>query len=114
MHTWTPKVCRIMAFYRFWAIIFPTFGGLGRQQKTLQSMLALLPNHSLCSCTKSALQTSATRLLLESRARATEVSILRPSTRRRSFPPRPFGRSETSAFPGGKYWDLGVQANVGT
>ena len=27
--TWTPKVCRIMAFYRFWAIILPTFGGLG-------------------------------------------------------------------------------------
>ena len=28
-HTWTPKVCRIMAFSRFWAIIFLTFGGLG-------------------------------------------------------------------------------------
>ena len=27
--TWTPKVCRIIAFYRFWAIILPTFGGLG-------------------------------------------------------------------------------------
>ena len=23
------KVCRRIAFYRFWAIIFPTFGGLG-------------------------------------------------------------------------------------
>ena len=28
--TWTPKVCRIIAFYRFWAIILPTFEGLGR------------------------------------------------------------------------------------
>ena len=28
--TWTPKVCRIIAFYLFWAIILPTFGGLGR------------------------------------------------------------------------------------
>ena len=27
---WTPKVCRIIAFYRFWAIVLPTFGGLGR------------------------------------------------------------------------------------
>ena len=27
--TWTPEVCRIMAFYRYWAIILPTFGGLG-------------------------------------------------------------------------------------
>ena len=25
--TWTPKVCRITAFYRYWAIIVPTFGG---------------------------------------------------------------------------------------
>ena len=25
--TWTPKVCRIIAFYRFWAIILPIFGG---------------------------------------------------------------------------------------
>ena len=24
-----PKVCRIVALYRFWAIILPTFGGLG-------------------------------------------------------------------------------------
>ena len=30
--TWTPKVCRIMAFYRFWATIIPTFGGLGRSR----------------------------------------------------------------------------------
>ena len=29
-HTWTPKVCRITAFYRLWAIIVPTLGGLGR------------------------------------------------------------------------------------
>ena len=28
MYTWTPKVCRVIAFYRFWAIIFPTFGRL--------------------------------------------------------------------------------------
>ena len=28
--TWTPKVCRIIAFYGYWAIILPTFGGLGR------------------------------------------------------------------------------------
>ena len=27
--TWTPKVCRIVAFYRFWAMILPTLGGLG-------------------------------------------------------------------------------------
>ena len=27
--TWTPKVCRIMAFYGFQAIISPTSGGLG-------------------------------------------------------------------------------------
>ena len=26
------KVCIIIAFYRFWAIILPTFGGLGRGQ----------------------------------------------------------------------------------
>ena len=24
--TWTPKVCRIIAFSLFWAIILPTFG----------------------------------------------------------------------------------------
>ena len=24
-----PKICRIMAFYRFWAIILPTFWGSG-------------------------------------------------------------------------------------
>ena len=29
MHFWTPKVCRIMAFHRFWAIILLTLGGLG-------------------------------------------------------------------------------------
>ena len=29
--TWTLKVCRIMAFCRLWAIILPTFGGLGNQ-----------------------------------------------------------------------------------
>ena len=27
--TWTPNVCRIIAFYRIWTIILPTFGGLG-------------------------------------------------------------------------------------
>ena len=27
--TWTPKVCRIMAFMGFWTIILLTFGGLG-------------------------------------------------------------------------------------
>ena len=27
--TWTPKVCRILAFYRFRAMILHTFGGLG-------------------------------------------------------------------------------------
>ena len=27
--TRTPQVCRIIAFYKFWAIILPTFGGLG-------------------------------------------------------------------------------------
>ena len=25
-----PKVCRIIAFYRYWAIILPTLGGFGR------------------------------------------------------------------------------------
>ena len=28
--TWTPKVCRIIAFYRLRAFILPTFGGLGK------------------------------------------------------------------------------------
>ena len=28
-NTWTPKVCRIMASYRFWAIILPILGGSG-------------------------------------------------------------------------------------
>ena len=28
--TWTPKVCRIITFCKFWAIILPTFGGLAR------------------------------------------------------------------------------------
>ena len=28
--TWTPKVCKITAFYGSWAIMLPTFGGLGR------------------------------------------------------------------------------------
>ena len=27
--TWTPKVCRRIAFYGYWAIILPTLGGLG-------------------------------------------------------------------------------------
>ena len=35
--TWTPKVCRIIAFYRFWAIILPTFGGLGMNSATKKS-----------------------------------------------------------------------------
>ena len=26
-YTWTPTVCRILAFDRFWAIILPTLGG---------------------------------------------------------------------------------------
>ena len=29
VYTWTPKVCRIVAFYGYWAIILPTLGGLG-------------------------------------------------------------------------------------
>ena len=29
-YTWTPKVCRIIAFCGFWAIILPTFEGLGK------------------------------------------------------------------------------------
>ena len=29
VYTWTLKVCRIIAFNRFWAIILPTFGGSG-------------------------------------------------------------------------------------
>ena len=33
--TWTPKVCRIIAFYRFWAIVLPTLRGLGKPEKTL-------------------------------------------------------------------------------
>ena len=28
-YAWTPKVCRIIAVYRFWAISLPTVGGLG-------------------------------------------------------------------------------------
>ena len=27
--TWVPKVCRIMAFYRYWAIILLLLGGSG-------------------------------------------------------------------------------------
>ena len=27
--SWTPKVCRIIAFYRLWAIALPTLGGPG-------------------------------------------------------------------------------------
>ena len=27
LNTWTPKVCRIIAFYGYWAIILPHFGG---------------------------------------------------------------------------------------
>ena len=26
-YTWTPQVCRIIAVYRCWAFILPTFGG---------------------------------------------------------------------------------------
>ena len=33
MITWTPKVCRRIAIYRFWAIILHTFGGLGVKVK---------------------------------------------------------------------------------
>ena len=33
--TWTPKVCRIIAFYGYWAIILPTFGGLGTSTSSL-------------------------------------------------------------------------------
>ena len=32
--TWTLKVGRIIAFYRFWAIVLPTFGGLGNHSLT--------------------------------------------------------------------------------
>ena len=28
--TWTPKVCRIIAFDRCWAMILPSFGGSGK------------------------------------------------------------------------------------
>ena len=35
-NTWTPKVCRIIAFYRYWAIILPTFGGLGNAESRLR------------------------------------------------------------------------------
>ena len=31
--TWTPQVCRIMAFYGFWAVVLPTFG-VGKAQCT--------------------------------------------------------------------------------
>ena len=37
--TWTPTVCRIIAFYRFWAIIVPTLGGLGLVYKCIRSEL---------------------------------------------------------------------------
>ena len=30
--SWTPKVCRIITLFGFWAIILPTFGGLGSFQ----------------------------------------------------------------------------------
>ena len=38
MVTWTPKVCRIIAFYRFWAIILPTFGGPGRNETSVRML----------------------------------------------------------------------------
>ena len=31
--TWTPKVCRRIAVCRFWAIMLPTFGGLGNSHR---------------------------------------------------------------------------------
>ena len=39
--TWTPKVCRIIAFYRFWAIILPTLGGLGLEKGFMTQALGL-------------------------------------------------------------------------
>ena len=30
IYTWTLKVCRIIAFYRYWASILVTFEGLGK------------------------------------------------------------------------------------
>ena len=33
--TWTPKVCRTIAFYRFWAIILPTSWGSGKPKPVL-------------------------------------------------------------------------------
>ena len=35
--TWTPKVCRIIAFYGYWASILPTLGGLGSSQEVADS-----------------------------------------------------------------------------
>ena len=52
--TWTPKVCRIIAFCRFWAIILPTFGGLGtvllvaRTPRPPENIKASREGHSLC------------------------------------------------------------------
>ena len=32
--TWTPKVCRIIAFYGFWAFFLRTFEGLGSRHNS--------------------------------------------------------------------------------
>ena len=48
--TWTPKVCRITAFKLHWAIILPTFGGLGRalvDHLPIVSIVVFLVNQNL-------------------------------------------------------------------
>ena len=68
--TWTPKVCRIIAFYGFWAIVLPTLGGLGmylrgfsRERSELPTEPGTLINQSQEVCTNMRLKATAPRQL---------------------------------------------------
>ena len=43
-----PKVCRIIAFYRFWAIILPILGGLGTRVSARQCVFSGLRVSTFC------------------------------------------------------------------
>ena len=45
----TPKVCRIIAVYRYWASILPTFGGLGETLRVSPSGTFRVAAKSTCS-----------------------------------------------------------------
>ena len=42
--TWTPKLCRITAFYGSWAIILPTLGGLGKPDQVAYLFELIMDN----------------------------------------------------------------------